>query len=279
MRQTSFLTGVVVLTIVISTANAQGRYFSAGSNDHAGVASSNGSDQRGGGAINAGSNGGGGVVINAAPASGASTTPNNPTRQTPASTPQAPRSTNFNRPIIISNSPDRDRDRDRDGDRDRDRDGNFHRRHFPVVPVAVPVYYTDYSSDNTENNTQQTAEQNAHPEAPAPTIFENRPGYQAPPVRFNPSSTLPAGQMAANQTTESVERTSAAEPQPTTILVFRDGHMIEIGNYAIVDDTLYNLAGDYRTHKILLADLDLNKTVKINQERGYEFRLPKQQGN
>jgi hypothetical protein len=264
MRQTSFLAGVVVLTIVISTANAQGRYFSAGSNDHAGVASRNRSDQRGGGAINAGSNGGGGVVINAAPASGASTTPNNPTRQTPASTPQAPRSTNFNRPIIISNS------RDRDGDRDR----NF--RHRPYV-VSAPgyVYYSDdYPPSDSSQQQQQATEQSVQPEAPAPTIFENRPGYQAPPVQFHPTS-----QMAANQSTEGVERTSAAEPQPTTILVFRDGHMIEIGNYAIVDDTLYNLAGDYRTHKILLADLDLNKTVKINQERGYEFRLPKQQGN
>jgi hypothetical protein len=246
MRQTSFLAGVVVLTISISIANAQARmYSSAGSNNQAGAVS-NGDSQRG----------------RAPQATPRGTSPSTPAGQN-----------NFNRPIFTSI--DRDRDRDRDGDRDRDR--NFrHRVH--ILPTPGYVYYSDYPPSDSSDQQQQATEQPAQPEAPAPTIFENRPGYQAPPIRFNPSSTLPAGQMAANQTTESVERTSAADPQPTTILVFRDGHMIEIGNYAIVGDTLYNLAGDYRTHKILLADLDLDKTAKINQERGYEFRLPKQQG-
>jgi hypothetical protein len=79
------------------------------------------------------------------------------------------------------------------------------------------------------------------------------------------------------QTTDGGQRVSAEDPQPTTILIFRDGHQLEIGNYAIVGDTLYNMAGANESHKILLADLDLDKTVKVNQARGYEFRLPKRQ--
>src|SRR5581483_6975552 len=117
-------------------------------------------------------------------------------------------------------------------------------------------------------------------EAPAPTIFENRPGYTPPPIKSYQHSISPAGQTAnVEPMTDTGARTSATDAQPTTILVFRDGHQLEIGNYAIVGDTLYNIAGGNDTHKILLADLDLDKTVKANQARGYEFRLPKRLGS
>ena len=43
---------------------------------------------------------------------------------------------------------------------------------------------------------------------------------------------------------------------PPTVLVFRDQHKQEIGNYAIVGQTLWNFAPQ-RTQKIPLSDLDL----------------------
>lgn len=68
----------------------------------------------------------------------------------------------------------------------------------------------------------------------------------------------------------------AAEPvasQPDTVLIFKDGHQLEVANYAIVGGTLYDLT-DGRTKKVQLAELDLPATVKENDERGVEFQLP-----
>jgi len=62
-------------------------------------------------------------------------------------------------------------------------------------------------------------------------------------------------------------------PQPATVLVFRDQHRIEVENYAIVGQTLWNFAA-HRTQKIPLADLDLSATVRANDDRGVTFRVP-----
>jgi hypothetical protein len=63
------------------------------------------------------------------------------------------------------------------------------------------------------------------------------------------------------------------QPAPATVLVFRDQHKMEVQNYAIVGQTLWNFTPQ-RTQKIPLSDLDLQATVKVNDERGIEFRLP-----
>jgi hypothetical protein len=142
-----------------------------------------------------------------------------------------------------------------------------------VLTESGPVYYTD-GYPNWQDNQQTATPHDVQREAPAPTIVENQPKYTPPPVRAYPT----IFQRPELQSDGSVQRISVNEPQTSTILVFRDGHMIEIGNYVIGRDTLYNLAGDYRTHKILLADLDLDKTVKINKERGYDLKLPRSPG-
>jgi hypothetical protein len=59
------------------------------------------------------------------------------------------------------------------------------------------------------------------------------------------------------------------------LLIFKDGHQQEISNYAIVGSTLYDLS-EGRSKKVQLADLDLQATVKENDERGVEFQLPAQ---
>ncbi len=244
MRRTGFFAGLSILALIISIANAQGS-----------------------------------VMFRGIPASVTSIRPNNPTPGIPPSvtSPIQVPSGQFDRPFFISNSPT---------------PLFHHHHHFVPVPVPVPVYYPYYSYPVPEEAPPTYEDQQQQPqqpvveviEAPAPTIFENRPGYQAPPARpSEPSTAAPSSSdnstAPANQPTGKKEDLSASEAEPTTILVFRDGRMIEIGNYAIVGDTLYNLTGNYQTHKILLADLDLDKTAKINEDRGYDFRLPKQQGN
>jgi endonuclease YncB( thermonuclease family) len=64
------------------------------------------------------------------------------------------------------------------------------------------------------------------------------------------------------------------EPPPTpTIIILRDGQKLELTDYAVTGDTLYDLHGG-RTKKIAVSDIDLPATVRINEERGFEFTLP-----
>jgi hypothetical protein len=60
---------------------------------------------------------------------------------------------------------------------------------------------------------------------------------------------------------------------PPTVLVFRDQRKLEIRNYAIVGQTLWNF-GSPRTEKIPLSELDLAATIKANDDRGLSFRVP-----
>jgi len=65
----------------------------------------------------------------------------------------------------------------------------------------------------------------------------------------------------------------AERPRIPTVLVFRDGHRIEIQNYAIVGQTLW-LVDAKAADKISFADLDLDATWKENRGRGVRFPLP-----
>jgi hypothetical protein len=58
-----------------------------------------------------------------------------------------------------------------------------------------------------------------------------------------------------------------------TILVFRDGHRMELSDYAIVGKELINLSGK-GPRRIPLADLDLPATTRVNEDRGVSFQLP-----
>jgi len=61
--------------------------------------------------------------------------------------------------------------------------------------------------------------------------------------------------------------------QPSTVLVFKDGHQSDVLNYAIVGDTRFDF-GTGRTKKIPPADLDLPATRKANDDRGVDFQIP-----
>lgn len=145
-----------------------------------------------------------------------------------------------------------------------------HRRFRPgYFPYATPIYpgYYPYFSLGYDSYAYPAAMNPygaadvVEPEPPAPTIFEHRttPAAPAQPPVPEPAAT-PA-------------KAEPPEPQPTTVLVFRDGHRIEVRNYAIMGDVLINL-GDTGPRRISLADLDVSKTVKVNDDRGVEFSLP-----
>jgi hypothetical protein len=62
------------------------------------------------------------------------------------------------------------------------------------------------------------------------------------------------------------------------VLVFRDGHQEEVGKYTIMGSTIY-ISTDYWTsgswtRKVQIAELDVPTTLKLNQERRTNFKLP-----
>jgi hypothetical protein len=121
--------------------------------------------------------------------------------------------------------------------------------YYPFIyPVPVPYAVDVSDSDDTAQNSGQVVDQ------PDPG-FEQDALAQDPP-----------------------EETAAADPepdppQPPTTLVFKDGHQIEVTNYAIVSETLYDLTPGHQ-RKVALADLDLPATEKQNDDRGVVFQLP-----
>jgi hypothetical protein len=77
----------------------------------------------------------------------------------------------------------------------------------------------------------------------------------------------------AQSAPRALQQPQQTDPDPATILVFRDQHKEEIKNYAIVGQTLWNFSPQ-RTQKIPLSSLDLPATEKANEDRGVDFRVP-----
>jgi hypothetical protein len=137
-----------------------------------------------------------------------------------------------------------------------------HRRpRFPqgdLVYYATP-YYGYYDNGTDAQNYAPEDEYNG-----GPTIFDRRgPGYVPPvPEPENPFQDASAAPAEA-----------VPEQSTPTVLVFKDGHRLEVENYAIVGSTLYDLTEGHR-RKVALDDLDLTATAKQNDDRGIDFHLP-----
>ena len=106
-----------------------------------------------------------------------------------------------------------------------------------------------------------------------PTIFDRRGPGAAPP----PSASYPARPRSYSSQAEPADPAQSDDAsdsdQPQTVLVFKDGHEVEVANYAIVGSTLYDLSSGHR-QKISLSDLDLSATSKQNDDRGIDFQVP-----
>jgi hypothetical protein len=157
--------------------------------------------------------------------------------------------------------------------------------HFPGyggLPIySMPYYYPPVILEPIDDTMEEDY-------TPGPTIFDRRGSSrnstaveQQLDQRLDRLEQLideaeAKTQPAAPEPAE--EPQHAAADQPGTILVFHDGHSVEVKNYAIVGDVLYDFSTD-RRHKISLADLDLAATQKQNEDRGIDFRLPARPGN
>jgi hypothetical protein len=140
--------------------------------------------------------------------------------------------------------------------------------YYPYV-YAVPVPYT---ADVLDNGASDDSDPNYQG---GPTVFDRRgdgPSSYIPPGYESPAESNTA--QAQAEESSAAEYNSDSEPSPDpTVLIFKDGHQLEIGNYAIVNQTLYDLTPGH-PHRIALADLDLPATQKLNDDHGIAFDLP-----
>lgn len=151
------------------------------------------------------------------------------------------------------------------GNHHRHRDGTYAPYTY-AYPVPYAVYPNDYSDAPDPSNDDSNYQG-------GPTVFDRRGSGErsyVPPVE-NPPPAHTSQQNIAEQIDDvSPDPEPAAPP---TLLVFRDGHKVEVSNYAIVGTNLFDLTPGHPRH-IALADLDLDATRKDNDERGIVFQLP-----
>jgi hypothetical protein len=131
---------------------------------------------------------------------------------------------------------------------------------------AYPGFYADY---------------------PDPATVDSYPGYSTSASYFDPNEQFEQSQVerleqevdelraerAAGSTASGEAPRRETEPQPTTVLVFRDQHTEEVGNYAIVGPTLW-IFTEQQARKVPIDSLDIAATKKANDDRGVDFRLP-----
>jgi hypothetical protein len=109
-----------------------------------------------------------------------------------------------------------------------------------------------------------------------PTVFDRRgsgaDSYVPPVAESSSASQSSPGEDAATGDVGEAN-SNAAEALDPTILIFKDGHQAEIANYAIVNQTLYDLTPGH-PRKIALSDLNLPATERANDDHGVVFKLP-----
>jgi hypothetical protein len=169
-----------------------------------------------------------------------------------------------------------------------------HHRTGVVVPYYYYPYYATYPSAYVAPASTAEYEAREEEEPPAPTIYERRSriAYPTDQDRYGEHYTDSREAERRRAKAESEEERQAAEErekraqeeksrteakpeeqEPATVLVFKDGHHQDVSSYAISGEVIYDL-GHGRARKILLADLDLAATIKLNDQLGNDFRLP-----
>jgi hypothetical protein len=143
-----------------------------------------------------------------------------------------------------------------------------HRRH-DFGPVGGAVYAVPYPVP-VDPGFDDSADQEDY--RGGPTIFDRR-GPGTPVVSGNRYAQSAGGGGTSQADPPADAAPAPAEDQPQTTLVFKDGQRLDVSNYAIVGNTLYDLTPGHR-RKVALAELDLSATAKENDDRGIDFQLP-----
>jgi len=146
------------------------------------------------------------------------------------------------------------------------RRGFYGRRGYYPYAGYYPWGYYGWDDDSLAYNTDEDQDAYAGASYPAPSP-ENDSGLQRDVQALN-------GKIDRLQADVEARNRPKTEQEPATALVFRDQHIEEVRNYAIAGGTLWIL-NDKAAKKIPLAQLDLPATVKMNDDRGVDFQVPR----
>jgi hypothetical protein len=154
----------------------------------------------------------------------------------------------------------------------------FSRRHHRFSGfVGVPVYTMPYTPVIVVQSAE--AEPAEEDYIGGPTIFDRRGSGPASRDEYDPryedrsADRLRSDEGERHSAPEQVAQPAPLADQPQTVLVFKDGHQLEVQNYAVIGDLLYDLTPGHR-RKVALAELDLIATAQQNDDRGIDFELP-----
>lgn len=178
--------------------------------------------------------------------------------------------------------------------------GNPHaRRHvFVPIPIFYPIYsnYDPYQPADpnvqamSDSSTQASAEADSGNNANSATSEDElRLAYLQGARDALKQQKEDAGSRYGEHYLDSRERSKptprvqeeqprATEPPkednfPATVFIFKDGNTIETKNFAIMGQTLYDFSGS-TLKKVPLADLDKAATIKADDDRGINVKLP-----
>ena len=136
------------------------------------------------------------------------------------------------------------------------------RSRYPYSVYPYAGYYGWYSDPLYD-----AGDQDSYADAPAPAPYRDDSGVQRDIDQLN-------GKVDRLQADVEARNRPKEEQEPATALVFRDQHVEEVRNYAIAGGTLWVL-NEQAAKKIPLAQLDLPATIKVNDDRGVDFQVPK----
>lgn len=157
-------------------------------------------------------------------------------------------------------------------DRHNRRNANGDAFVYPYVyPYVYGVPYADLNDDNDNADDDDDSQYQG-----GPTIFDRRGSGRdsyIPPTYEGPAHAQTETATGTAPDTPTPAQQQQETPHAPTTLVFKDGQQLEVENYAIVDQTLYDLTPGHR-RRIALADLDLPATERQNDDRGVDFQVP-----
>jgi hypothetical protein len=164
-------------------------------------------------------------------------------------------------------------------------------------PDDYDYYGSEYYDDDGDNYLRTTtrgaiSERSAEPTMPAvpereiqPVLIERQGDRWVQVTGYSASAPVAQGGTGASEIARPIPGSPAGGQAseshyqtPAAVLVFRDGHEEEVKSYTIIGEALYAkvdfwVDGSW-TRKIEIANLDVPATLKLNQERGSQFRLP-----
>jgi hypothetical protein len=156
----------------------------------------------------------------------------------------------------------------------------FHHHHFfnrrfgwgyPWAYAYYPGWYWDYPPDysdydRSENQDQQLQAYQAQQMDNQQQIEQRLEQLEERLDRLYEDRSAPQPQ--AQPQPQSKSDTSRA-----AVLVYKDGHSLEVRNYAIVGQTIWIL-NEQQAKKVPFSALDLKATRKANEDRDVEFAVP-----